>query len=607
VTRRIQKLWRSPILYGVALIVVAFFHFHRVFPPTDLGGDPVRDQLMARDCTELGRCYLSGADASFPNLYHGAVWIDLIVAVRVLGGDFDAQRCVVLALLAISVGTFFVVVWRWIGAAIAFPAAILFVGLLDASSSPTNLTNPSTAIFFDVLAAAALLCHALSGMRRFLFVSAVSIGIGIGVHDASASLFIPFVAIAALSRERPWAGIAGSVALMVGVYAMSSMTALEINLHTLEGYRGIWIALTLVAILVALSALVGDSFRRLSPAARAWVIGAILILPFGVAILWIGVVQRHDFAPHYYHPVIAPVAAMGGAALFAGCRVVAHRMRFRASAPGMWASLIALTIFPPWHSPSAGQTGEWNFTEARAVAEEISKRGWSYEDLVFQLQSNQCYDLLVMMSLVAPPPRPELRPYGHQIQVIKTTRDAIADVGGVGVVAIPGETQVLAVREIESWLRPELTRVCRKPAVEGLSATCAVARDKFSELNSPERFRFARRSLPEIYVAEPARPYVESYEIPVFSIPGGTRDFVITMPETEPGCGWRFTRVEGLIVDEPLPSTMLHARSISGGPGRLVVEVGVDRVRCKNTTESYPPCVFEILPDDPLRALIAKP
>jgi hypothetical protein len=588
------------------LIVAAYFHFDRVFPLDDLGGDPVRDQLMARDCTELGRCYLSGADTSFRDLYHGAAWVDLIIAVRLLGGDVDAVRRTVLVLLAVSVATLFVVVWRWIGASIAFPAAILFVGMVDADPTPANLTNPSSAVFPDVLAVAALLCHALSGKRRFLFVSAVSIGIGTSLHTASASLLVPFLAIAALARRRPLAGIAGSLAAMAGVYGMSSMTALENNLHMLARHPRISIALALLAILVASCTFLGAAFRRLSPAGRAWASGAILILPFGLAPLWIGLGEQHHFAPYYFHPVLAPLAAMGGAVLCAGCSVVVHRMEFRPFATGIGASLIALSLFPPWHPGIAGQTSDWRFTEARVVAEEIGKRGWSYEDLVYHLQANQCFDLLVRVSLVAPRPFAELRPYGRQIQVIKTTRDAIAGLDGVDVVAIPGEAQVLAVREIESWLRPELTRACRKPVAEGTGVTCAAAVGKSSELNSPEHFRFARRSLPAIHVPDSVRPYVESYEIPVFSIAGESRDFAIATPETEPGCGWRFTHVEGLVVDEPLPSKLLHVRSIAGGTGRLVLEGELDAAHCKKTTVSYPPCVFEIAPGDPLRALIEK-
>jgi len=179
-------------------------------------------------------------------------------------------------------------------------------------------------------------------------VSAVSMGIGISLHAASASLFVPFLAIAALSRRRPLAGIAGSLAAMAGIYAMSSMTALENNLHALARHPRIPIALALLAILVALCTFLGASFRRLSPAGRAWASGAILVLPFGLAILWIGIGEKHHLAPHYFHPVLAPVAAMGGAVLWAGCSVVAHRMEFRSFVTGIWASLIALIIFPPY-------------------------------------------------------------------------------------------------------------------------------------------------------------------------------------------------------------------------------------------------------------------
>src|SRR5437870_365383 len=96
-----------PILLTIGVVGVAFAWLNHVNPVFPIWNDGVRDQLLARDCVELGHCRLIGATASVPGFYQGAVWIDLLVAVRLLGGDTAAARTVVLALLALGVGTLF--------------------------------------------------------------------------------------------------------------------------------------------------------------------------------------------------------------------------------------------------------------------------------------------------------------------------------------------------------------------------------------------------------------------------------------------------------------------------------------------------------------------
>ncbi len=112
--RGLTRLIRMPSLKIVSAVCVTLVawawldHINPAFPITD---DGVRDQLLARDCVELGRCRLIGASASVTGFHHGAAWIDLLAAVRLLGGGTVAARRSVLWLLALSVGTLFVTVW----------------------------------------------------------------------------------------------------------------------------------------------------------------------------------------------------------------------------------------------------------------------------------------------------------------------------------------------------------------------------------------------------------------------------------------------------------------------------------------------------------------
>jgi hypothetical protein len=74
-------------LLAGAVGVAAFVWSGEAYTPVVLTDDSLRDQLLARDCTDLGRCHLIGPPASLHPLYHGAEWIDLLVAVRLLGSD----------------------------------------------------------------------------------------------------------------------------------------------------------------------------------------------------------------------------------------------------------------------------------------------------------------------------------------------------------------------------------------------------------------------------------------------------------------------------------------------------------------------------------------
>src|ERR1043166_9120164 len=94
-----------PIVLAISIGGAAFTWLNNLKPFFLPWDDVIRDQLLARDCTDLGQCHLIGASASLAGFYQGAVWPDLLVAVRLLGGDIETQKTVVLVLLALSVAT----------------------------------------------------------------------------------------------------------------------------------------------------------------------------------------------------------------------------------------------------------------------------------------------------------------------------------------------------------------------------------------------------------------------------------------------------------------------------------------------------------------------
>ena len=92
----------APILAAIGIGLCAFAWLNQVNPPFLMTDDGIRDQLLVRDCTDLGRCHLIGASRRCAGSITAPVWLDLLIAARLLGGDIASQRTVVLALLALS-------------------------------------------------------------------------------------------------------------------------------------------------------------------------------------------------------------------------------------------------------------------------------------------------------------------------------------------------------------------------------------------------------------------------------------------------------------------------------------------------------------------------
>ena len=197
--------FRAPLLLGIAVAVIAFAWLDHINPEFPITDDGVRDQLLARDCVELGQCALIGAPTSVPGFHQGAVWLDLLIAVRLAGGDQASARAAVLGLLAIGAGTVCVIVWRWLQPALALPAALILVAALSLDPYPSLLINPSASAFPDILTAAGLLCYGLSGQLRYLILAAFALGLAINVHVGSLSL----IPSSSPSSDSPAAGRCG--------------------------------------------------------------------------------------------------------------------------------------------------------------------------------------------------------------------------------------------------------------------------------------------------------------------------------------------------------------------------------------------------------------
>jgi hypothetical protein len=592
-----------PLLLAAAAAMAAFVWLDHVTPAFEVSDDSIRDQLFVRDCVELERCHLIGANASLLGLHQGAVWLDLLVAVRLLGGDTADARRLVLVLLAAGVSTVFLVTWHWLGAALALPTAVLFAIALTTDRVASQLTNASLAAFPSCLAVAALLCFALSARWRFLVAASFALGAAINVHVASLSLLPSFAMIALAARPRPWRTIAAASAVFAATCLLTSSATMRAN--TLALAAGGLLTPTLMALLPALlaAAAVGPRFRRLAPMARAAVAGLLLLAPFavaaGCAFLWMNL----HFSPYYLHPVFAPAAVLISAIFYAPFAALRGGWRVLRWLPTT-ATVAALALFCNYERHSAAfaaveNPAPWSLVEVEAIAARLPALGWSYEDLLYRLQGPACRDLVVRLALFEPPPRRPLHPEPQQMQVVKVARGAIGEDSTSGEVVPLGDSVAL-LREVDSWMRPYALRACRA-AVESIDPpACANARPPV--IATADRFLFSLRSYPEIHdVAAVPPPYLATYEIPLQPRVGESRDLMLT----DVG-NWQITRLEGIRAEGPLPARRVLLHSPDGRPGRLIVArtFATFGPGPSDLDIRYPPCFFEARPGDPLLDLV---
>jgi hypothetical protein len=392
---------------------------------------------------------------------------------------------------------------------------------------------------------------------------------------------------------------------MLVTYFFTSSAALRANAMGLAEQGRLLPVFTAGVLIVIACASLARRFRLVPWEARAWIIGGILILPYAVASLWLVFAQEHHFAVIYLHPVLGPAAAFAAALIAVPFELLARRgkaLRWLPSAASL-AGCAFLAANPEAAAlPERVQAHRWTLPETAAVTEAAMRRGWTFEDLVFRLQGDACRELLIGMSLVAPPPGAAAPPADRQLRVVKVAREHPALAGRDGAISL-GPTAVALIREIESWLRPARSRACRLPIGSGAPGLCAGATPRAQSAFVRERFLFVSRSYPEIHALDLPPPYLASYEIPLAPAAGQSRDFTLTEPGRS-DCIWHFTRAEGVRVEGPLPARRVRLHSDDGGPALLVVEkpFGTEACGPLDLDRRYPPCLLETPPDDPLQA-----
>ncbi|MEO6029975.1 MAG: hypothetical protein ABIR79_24170, partial [Candidatus Binatia bacterium] len=587
----------------------------RLSTPFPIHGDGIRDQMLVRDCTELGRCHLAGSPASIAGelrVFQGAAWLDLLTAVRILGGDTTTQIAVILALDAIAAAVTFIVVWRWLQPALALPAAYLLAGALAADPQSANLlANGSASPLFDVMTAAGLLCYAISNRTRFLLVSAFAAALAVNVHVAAVTLVPGLLLVSALGRA-PYRDVVAAGTLFAAVYLVTSGAALEANLMALADRGLSFVLLPAVAAIVAVEVggRFGARFRMLSVNVRAVLIGCILILPFVFGSLWLVLIEKHGFESRYLHPIYGPVAVFRAAILCAPFLLFSRRHALLRWVPSVITMCAMIpTMWAPVPPPPLLRT--WTLTNATKIGLAAANAGWSFEDLVFRLQSPSCGELLPGIAVEGP--RLNGTPPAENLQLQVALFDSEPTPAPDEYAVVPLERgQFGVLRSVHSWMEPRGVEVCRQPIDRMVPPSCERLRvfiaGRWTSLEPAilaearrhaADFSFETRGMVTMGVITVPPPYVTSYRIPVRPRAGEVRDVRLTDGGSV-GCRWEFVHADGLRLQNTLPATHVRLGADNDEPGVLVIEkpFGAPPCPAREIEFPYPPCVLETRPGE---------
>ena len=605
-----------PIIGFLGLALCTFAWLTWVNPPFPIHGDGIRDQLLVRDCTELGRCHLVGAPASVRGTFQGAVWLDLLTAVRVLGGDIGTQVVVVIALNALAVALTFMVAWHWLHPALALPAGFLVARAVAGDQNLASLlVNGSASALFDTVTAAGVLCYGISNRSRFLIVSAFAAALAVNVHIAAATLVPALLLVLALG-PRPYRALVGAGALFAAVCLITSGTAWRVNCIAIADRRFLVLLLPAAVLLVLIATKFGPMFRALAVHKRAVLIGCFLVLPFIFASLWLVLIEEHGFEPRYLHPISAPMAVFKAALVWAPFQILAKRhgwLRWIPSVAVLWLLMQQMSGAPAPQDAYALRT--WTLTDATRIGLEAGKAGWSFEDLTFHLQARACGELLSGIAVEGP--RLKDKPPGDDLQVQVATMAGLPPIANEQAVVPLQRGRFAVLRTVHSWIQPRRIVVCRQSIQTRGAPSCArlpvdVAgrwtpfESGLPEVAGPpgEPSLESRAALTHEHIEVP-QPYVTSYRIPVHPLAGQVREFRLADPGVD-GCRWEFTNANGLQIRNTLPATHVRVDADNGSEGVLLIEKPFGAPGCPADDRElpYPPCILESQPGETFERLL---
>ncbi|MDB4928797.1 MAG: hypothetical protein JWM10_1281 [Myxococcaceae bacterium] len=372
--RRAATLRRLELPAALAVAWLSYVWCDHALAPADRSSEPF---MLVINCLLFGLCFTAGTGSSVV-LDNGAVWPDLMLAVRHFGGTMSTVRVAVFALAAAGIGLIFLAAARFTRPALATPAAVLSLALMTAIRFGIPLLDCSITLLFAAAAAAFLLVFALTGDLLPLAAAAVFTSHAVNAHPSAAILLPPLVLLAALGGRRWYVSTPLAVAVFVAAGAATSSQALLGNWQAISaaGLRT-WVYVGSLVV-VAVGAALNPAFRDLPARARAALAAAALVGPYaaGVGVL---VAIHHEVHARYFPPVLAPAVIVAVLLLaWPARRFAPARFRHRAVfLVPMAFALAALRLGPnPDTPPRAAQLARTDAIELPPVeAQQLTLEG----------------------------------------------------------------------------------------------------------------------------------------------------------------------------------------------------------------------------------------
>jgi hypothetical protein len=546
----------------VAVTLAAWAVFSYASPHTPVTTDATRDQLLVRDCLELGACHTAGAPTSVSGVRQGAGWIDLLALLRLVGLDVAGERRAVLLLNGLAVGTMFLLAGR-LKRSLAWPAALLATWAIVTIGTARLLINTSLDVLPEIVGTGSLLLFAAERRRGLLLGAAFAIGTAVNFHVGASSLVPALLIVAA---QASWTALLLSAVTLTGATLLTAWDAWEMNLDQLQQRHLLPVALGgLVLCIVA-----GRVLRRLPKFGVAHVV-AIIAAPFLLGFLWLVAAEHHGVVASYFHPVLGPACltlAFGLDSVLRRVPTIGERT------PRVLTVTLAALIFVASGRSRAeiAMRPEWTYDDARVIARQLMDHGVTYSDATTRLQAPRCHDLIPAVGVYLDARKP-FTPSPMSFSVP------------------PGAPGALESRT--STLRFSPMVACRLPVGSG-APTCAPATPpNAGEQEPPGRFLFSTRGDLATHALSTPPPFIARYQLDVAL----TSDPVTlsVVDDSPPGCGWKITGLEGLHTNATFPTTRLSLAGPEGDSGHLYLErpFGTPGCGAPAVDSLFLPCLVE--------------
>ncbi len=595
------RAWWPPLLVGVYLLAFLVLVAH----PLITDDDTLRNLLYARDCTDAGLCHSSGATSGLGGFRHGASWIWLLVAARLLHAGVDHVHLLDIGCTAAAGAIVFSIARRFAGDAMSVGAALVYA-LVARELGPLDvLHNPSLLPLATALFTWASLRVVERRRTSDALVAALALACAIDLHGIAALSIVPFVALVGACQRRPFVSALGCAAVIVLYLWNVSGTAFEANVANAASHGLALGGVALCTVALVAGVVSRRRFAALPPREQLLVaLGSNLAHPLLVVALVSAYAENH--LPYYYLPSLPAACVLVVA--FAHPIVVRNAVVNRVE-PALLlcvaaAPLVALGLRaaePPHPEVCLGSIG---LDQLAVVAPRLSARGLRYQDAFVRLQGRPRAGLIAGVAAFEREPRPGEARSGPVTSVLVVRRGAVPH--GVESLAIPRDAAA-AILRVDSWLDRERVALCQAPAESEDAGDCATFAVAPPAQAVGATLSFFARALPVIDGIARAR---REGRLRAWS-EGGTRvslrfdararggtGRLLWLDEPGGSCPWEIARVEGLAHEGDLPAGSVVVRRGASASGTVEVARVVGGPRCPIDMPELPPSLVEVDVDD---------